>query len=86
MAAGKPVVALGRGGAAETVIDGVTGVLFEDQTSRGLVEAIARLDSLTLDAGRIRAHAQRFGTDRFRDEFRDLFRRLGVDPSLYALG
>ena len=86
MAAGKPVVALGRGGTAETVIDGVTGVLFEDQTPRALLEAIARLDSLTLDADQIRAHAQRFGTNRFRDDFRDLFRRLGVDPSLYALG
>jgi glycosyltransferase involved in cell wall biosynthesis len=86
MACGKPVIALGRGGTAETVIDGVTGVLFDDQTPTGLVEAIARLESLTLDASRIREHARRFGTERFRNEFRDLFRRLGVDPSLYALG
>ena len=86
MAAGKPVVALGRGGAAETVVDGVTGVLFDEQTPDGLREAIARLDGLDLDSDRIRAHAQRFGVDRFREDFRDLFRRLGVDPALYALG
>jgi glycosyltransferase involved in cell wall biosynthesis len=86
MACGKPVVALGRGGTAETVVDGVTGVHFTDQTPHGLVEAMERLDSLSLDTAQIRANAQRFGTPRFRDEFRDLFRRLGVDPALYALG
>jgi glycosyltransferase involved in cell wall biosynthesis len=86
MACGKPVVALGRGGTAETVVDGETGVHFTDQTPRGLIEAMERLDALSLDPEQIRAHAQRFGTPRFLDEFRDLFRRLGVDPAFYALG
>jgi len=86
MAAGKPVVAIGRGGAAETVVDGVTGVLFGTQTPNALVEAIERLESLDLDPGRIKAHAQQFAPERFQSEFRLLFERLGVDPALYAVG
>ena len=42
-AAGKPVVAYARGGALETVEDGVTGVLFEEQTAASVAAAIARL-------------------------------------------
>ena len=49
MAAGKPVVALARGGVAETVVDGVTGVLFDEQSPAALEQALERLDSLALD-------------------------------------
>jgi glycosyltransferase involved in cell wall biosynthesis len=86
MAAGKPVVAIARGGPVETVLDGQTGVLFNTQTAPGLIEAIERLDSLTLDPARIKAHAGQFAPERFRSEFRRLFEQLGVDPALYAVG
>lgn len=69
MAAGKPVVALGRGGAAETVIDGETGVHFGRQDVEDLVAALRRCDATRFDAGRIRRHAERFSTDRFEREF-----------------
>jgi hypothetical protein len=61
-------------------------VLFNTQTAHGLVDAIERLDSLTLDPAQIKAHAQQFAPERFRLEFRQLFERLGVDPALYAVG
>jgi glycosyltransferase involved in cell wall biosynthesis len=69
MAAGKPVVALGRGGAAETVIDGATGVHFGRQTADDLVEALRRCDATRFDADRIARHAERFSTARFEAEF-----------------
>ncbi len=69
MAAGKPVVALGRGGAAETVIDGETGVHFGRQAVGDLVEALRRCEATRFDAGRIARHAGRFSTDRFEREF-----------------
>lgn len=84
MAAGKPVVGIRRGGVAETVVDGSTGVLFDRQDSRSLAEAIERLDGLSLDAATIRARAELFDTSVFRAHWRDLFVRLGVDPSLYS--
>jgi len=86
MAAGKPVVAINRGGTAETVLDGVSGVLFEDQTEQGLVAALDRLSAVQLDPTVIRAHAQRFDRGVFRDSFRDLLARLHVDPGLVARG
>ncbi len=83
MAAGKPVIAYAAGGALETVIDGKTGLFFERQTPEALVDAVQRLDRLTLDPEAIRANAERFAPPLFRRRFIELFQRLGVDPSLY---
>ena len=69
-ACGRPVVALARGGATETVIDGVTGLLVADDTVPAWRDALTRAATLTWPADRIRAHAERFSHDRFRTEFR----------------
>jgi glycosyltransferase involved in cell wall biosynthesis len=84
MAAGKPVIGIAAGGVAETVIDGVTGVLFEHQTVESLVAAIERLDGLRIDPMACRARADEFSVAVFRARWRELFARLGVDPSLYS--
>ena len=84
MAAGKPVIAFGRGGATETVVDGVTGVLFKSQSTRGVAEAIERLDSLSLEAQAIRQHARRFDRTEFLASWRALLARHGVNRELYA--
>lgn len=86
MASGKPVVAFAQGGATETVVDGVTGVFFETPDPDALAAAIDRLDGLRFDPHALRAHAEGFSADRFRQRWRGLFGRLGVDPSLYSGG
>lgn len=86
MAAGKPVVALNRGGTAETVVDGVSGVLFDDQSVGGLCAALERLDGLDLDPQAIRANTERFSRSAFRIAFCNLLVRVGADPSLLAPG
>jgi glycosyltransferase involved in cell wall biosynthesis len=68
MACGKPVVALRAGGALETVIDGVTGVFFDEPTPASLGAALDRLAAAHWDAGPIRLHAERFGRARFERE------------------
>lgn len=45
MACGTPVIAYGRGGATETVVDGETGAFFHEQTAEALAEAIARWEA-----------------------------------------
>jgi glycosyltransferase involved in cell wall biosynthesis len=85
MAAGKPVVAFGRGGAAESVIDGRTGVLFDEQSPESFADAIDRLDTTTFDQSVIRSRAEEFGTSVFLAKWRALFQRLGVQPDLYSL-
>ncbi len=67
-AAGLPVIAYKVGGASETVIDGRTGVLFEQQSALGLAAAIERFEGLELDERAIRQNAERFGRERFRLE------------------
>jgi glycosyltransferase involved in cell wall biosynthesis len=44
-AAGCPVIAYKGGGALETVVDGVTGLFFAEQTSKSLIEAVKRFES-----------------------------------------
>jgi glycosyltransferase involved in cell wall biosynthesis len=83
MAAGKPVVALARGGATESVVDGVTGVLFSEPSPAALGAALDRLDHLTLEPSAARAQAELFDTHHFLAAWRALLARLGVDQSLY---
>jgi glycosyltransferase involved in cell wall biosynthesis len=63
-ACGRPVVALSRGGALETVTDGETGVLVAEPTAESLGEGLRRVGSLSFDSSRIRASAERFSKDR----------------------
>src|SRR5262245_32224968 len=72
MAAGKPVVAFRDGGALDTVVDGVTGVFFDEQTVDATAAAIERLDALSLDPAALRAHAETFSRDVFLDRWRAL--------------
>jgi len=84
MAAGKPVVIFGRGGATETVIDRVTGVLFDDQSPTGVVQAIRRLEGMALDPFEIRARAEHFDRATFRRAFRRLLEEHGARDSVFA--
>jgi len=67
-ACGRPVVALGRGGALDTVIEGETGVLVPDTAVDALAEGLRRAATTAWDATRIRRHAERFSRDRFVNE------------------
>jgi glycosyltransferase involved in cell wall biosynthesis len=69
-ACGRPVVALARGGALETVIDGDTGVLFGEPTVEAMAAALERVSTQTFDAARIRAHAERFSRERHVEHMR----------------
>ena len=65
MAAGTPVIAYGRDGALDTVIDGETGILFEPQTADSLVAAIQRFEKLRFSSSSLQKHAQAFREERF---------------------
>jgi glycosyltransferase involved in cell wall biosynthesis len=67
-ACGRPVVALARGGATETVIDGKTGVLVHDLSAPAFADGITRAVSAAYDAAAIRRHAETFSRERFVGE------------------
>jgi glycosyltransferase involved in cell wall biosynthesis len=66
-AAGRPVVAFGRGGALETILDGETGVLFRQQTGPAVAEAAEAALARDWDPAAMAAHAARFAPDVFLD-------------------
>lgn len=71
MACGKPVVCLAAGGALETVIDGVTGVYFREQTAAQLNAAVDRFERSSGDFSpeKIREHSMQFSEPNFRADF-----------------
>ncbi|GAA4463547.1 glycosyltransferase family 4 protein [Nemorincola caseinilytica] len=69
-ACGTPVLALDYGGYRETVVDGVTGYFFAEQTEESVIEAVNKMEERPLnDHKSISMNAQRFSDDRFRAEF-----------------
>ncbi len=72
MACGRPVVALGRGGACETVEPGVTGWLIDEPRADRLADAMAAVDDASFDPVALRCAAERFSMARFETSFRRL--------------
>lgn len=68
-ASGTPVIAFGKGGALETVVEGQTGVFFDQQSVPALKAAVADFESRTWDAAACRQNAERFSTAQFRENF-----------------
>ncbi len=64
-AAGLAVIGNALGGVRDSVIDGVTGVLYDTPTIAGLCAAIERFETLSLTNDALRENAQRFAPDRF---------------------
>jgi glycosyltransferase involved in cell wall biosynthesis len=75
-AAGRPVVAAGRGGALEIVDDAETGVLFPLGSVDALAEALREIDWERFDVPRLRASADRFSVRRFQSRFSSEVARL----------
>lgn len=69
-ASGRPVIAYARGGALETVVDGVTGRLFYPQTPEALADAVRAFDVTAIDSTVLRAQAMRFDVTHFKQKIR----------------
>jgi glycosyltransferase involved in cell wall biosynthesis len=67
-ACGRPVVALARGGALETVVPDQTGILVDELTAAAFADAISHTLDRRFDPVAIRRHAEQFGRQRFSDD------------------
>jgi glycosyltransferase involved in cell wall biosynthesis len=65
-AAGRPVIALAEGGVRETVIEGETGVFYEEPTVQALCAAVEAFDPLAIDPAACVRNAERFDVARFQ--------------------
>jgi len=72
MACGTPVIALDHGGSAESVIDGVTGVHFSEQTEVSMIDAVKRFEAKqdSFDPEVIRRHAELFSRTSFEQKIK----------------
>lgn len=79
IACGCPVIALGVGGVLDSMTDR-TAVLYGDPTVDGLVEAMRRFEANedSFAEAELRAHAQKFSHDTFREGLEDLLLRFAV--------
>ena len=68
-ACGRPVVALAQGGAVESVVDGITGVLVQNPSVAAFAAGLRDVSSRTFDTAAIRRHAESFGKERFQEQF-----------------
>ena len=65
MACGTPVIALGEGGALETVKNGQSGIFYKSDTAHALNEAVDKLEDLKISPDTCRDQALKFSTDKF---------------------
>lgn len=72
MACGKPVIAYGKGGAAETVVNGTTGILFDKQTVGSVATALEEFGQKQWDSTLIRRRAEEFNEERFIREIHEV--------------
>jgi glycosyltransferase involved in cell wall biosynthesis len=79
-ACGRPVVALGRGGARETVVHDETGVLVEPG-AEALADGLRRAAEMEWDAVKIRQHAVRFSRERFVSEIQSAIDETMAAPA-----
>jgi glycosyltransferase involved in cell wall biosynthesis len=68
-AAGTPVIAFRKGGASEIVSDGESGILFPEQTTDSIIEAIKKFESTSFDPADISKRAADFSIKNFREEY-----------------
>jgi glycosyltransferase involved in cell wall biosynthesis len=69
MASGRPVIAFGRGGVTESVVSGVSGLFFMEQTIPAIEQAVQEFERMRFDPVAIKAEADKFNASRFMTEF-----------------
>lgn len=67
--AGTPVIALGKGGYRETIVENKTGIFFEREHPEALADALLRFERMKLDPLEIRDNAKQFDRAVFREQF-----------------
>lgn len=68
---GRPVIAYGKGGVRDSVIENETGVFFYEQTVEALKQAITNFETMTFDKQKIREHALTFDESNFQRKIKE---------------
>jgi glycosyltransferase involved in cell wall biosynthesis len=73
MACGTPVIAWNYGGTGESVIDGETGILFDEQTKDSIIAAVKKFEGISGDFNPelIRKHSKNFSISIFENNIKN---------------
>ncbi len=74
---GTPVIAYGVGGATESVVSGVTGMFFDEQSTDSIIKAVNNFENNEdrFDYGKIAEHSKNFSTEQFKSKLDDFVKR-----------
>lgn len=86
MACGRPVIAYRKGGALETVIDGKTGVFFDEQSWEELADTVLHFQENQFDPETIRNHAKTFSLNIFHKQMQDYVMQKWEDHQRKIIG
>ncbi len=76
MSYGTPVIAFNGGGYVESVIDGKTGILFDDPSEDGLVSAVQKFERIKRNwSPDCTTQAEKFSTERFVREINEFIHK-----------
>jgi glycosyltransferase involved in cell wall biosynthesis len=75
---GKPVIAYRYSGMSETIVDGKTGLLFDEQTSTSLMSALKKFERMQFNTRDCQKNAEKFVLERFTKRFYDCVHRLYI--------
>lgn len=81
-AAGKPVLAYGRGGATETVIEGQTGLFFQEQSPKSIIEAVRKFETMKFDPDMCRRNAEKFSERVFKGNMIEFVNKVVKERNL----
>jgi glycosyltransferase involved in cell wall biosynthesis len=86
-ACGKPVIAFRKGGALDTVISGLNGLFFEEQTVEALAAVLNHFHPAQFNTRLIRQHAESFEESRFMNELKAVVQGAAtqrLEPALFG--
>jgi len=78
-ASGRPVIAYAAGGALETVVEGITGTFFHEQTPEALMRAVRNFDKLEFDSKKIRKQAEKFDVEVFKRRIKNFVKEKLIE-------
>lgn len=81
LASGRPVIAYNRGGATETITDGVTGAFIDEQSWEALADTVLRFNPSRFEPAVLRRHAEQYAPERFQERIRSIVNETLQHPS-----
>jgi len=78
---GKPVIAFKGGGALETIVEGKTGIFFDEQSADSLEKAIKKFDGLRFNYKDCIENSQKFSFEKFKKQFMNEILRVAQDDT-----